>query len=804
MENTSESSAPNKNQRSDASTAPRKRMRYVAQACDQCKRQKVRCNGQKPCNRCERLRPKECHYQGDQHAYNCAECGRSRREASVDDIKTSQLNNNSHPDSPSNNPDAIANLLETLKAQSGKLDILLERTTIFKTQVAAGTSSAPILDSSSMSPSQQTQEVSETKAQTPTARLHPEPPPIPTFHGPTSSSYLIDLALMIVNQRGKNKDSGQPTAEIEGLVRSSISDDEAIDCSQDAVENESTDSVPVHPESFALTEGGRKLSLDPLQKLDLDEVTRLLRLYDDLIQAQYPFLEMELLIQQTQELYVLLQSPSVPYDNTTTPMIGMDIDGVRILKLVLAIALVLDGKDNASLANTLYKSLESHVRDKMWGGVSNVKGLVLVVLVGLYHFYNNDVQMACRITGSMARLALELGLHRHGTLLHLNNSQGLTNPLNTFWTIFIFDRQWNFAVGLPVVINNIDIDPEVPEPANPYLRMMIRYARIGDKAWESLSRSVSDRLNGARTAHDFRTAYETLDYHQFQLDQWQKSIPDELSFSYTDYTSIRKTMLRTILRLRANQMRIIMIRPFLFSTAGSEARLREAMSAIDVASDTIQILVNLRARNNLYRLQQALFNHFLVAAIGMLYLLVIRHSVQGSSSSTTSYRLTAPTLASARAGLFHGLDILRTLGSSATTPKRLWNKLFPVLSQLGRSIDKLPAASSYPPEALYRFPDTTYDSDLLNYQFDFDPNQAMVGVSMTYPAAPQNQLPDLSQEFFNMIDTEGVAVIDDMFKDKDYSHYFETPVPPNGAALDPDLQAVFPDNPRINTNWQKF
>lgn len=58
-------------------TPPRKRLRYVAQACDQCKRQKVRCNGRKPCSRCEKLRPQECCYQGRQHVCECPECAGS-------------------------------------------------------------------------------------------------------------------------------------------------------------------------------------------------------------------------------------------------------------------------------------------------------------------------------------------------------------------------------------------------------------------------------------------------------------------------------------------------------------------------------------------------------------------------------------------------------------------------------------------------------------------------------------------------------------------------------------------------------
>lgn len=449
---------------------------------------------------------------------------------------------------------------------------------------------------------------------------------------------------------------------------------------------------------------------------------------------------------------------------------------------------------------------------------------------GLYHFTKDELQMASRITSSMVRQALELGLHRHGTLLRLSCEQTLINPLNTFWTIFIFDRQWSFAVGLPVVMQNNDIDPEVPEPvsryqfrfsiyrslklsgtdpsssqqSSAYLRAMIRYARIGDQAWESLSRSVSDRLSGSRIAQDFRGAYETLDYHQFQLDQWQKNIPEDLKFSYTDYTSMRKTMLRTILRLRANQMRIIMIRPFLFSSAGTEARLREAMSAIDVATDTIQVLMNMRAKSNLYRLQQPLFNHFLVAAIGMLYFFVIRHYVQASSSSTTSYRLSGPAFTTARTGLMQGLEILRALGCSATTPRSLWDKLFPVLSQLNRSEDKPPISSSSLPEALYRFPDTTYDTDLLNYQYDLNSNQSLLGAA-PFPlnAASQGLSLDFDSEFLNAFDTESFLMpVNDGYGDKYAEQQFVGPS--NGGSMaesQSDLHMGGPDNGRLDLTF---
>lgn len=70
---TAESSSASKRRKVERGDHPRKRLRYVAEACNQCKRQKVRCNGRKPCNHCEKLRPRECYYQGRQHECNCPE-----------------------------------------------------------------------------------------------------------------------------------------------------------------------------------------------------------------------------------------------------------------------------------------------------------------------------------------------------------------------------------------------------------------------------------------------------------------------------------------------------------------------------------------------------------------------------------------------------------------------------------------------------------------------------------------------------------------------------------------------------------
>ena len=38
--------------------------------------------------------------------------------------------------------------------------------------------------------------------------------------------------------------------------------------------------------------------------------------------------------------------------------------------------------------------------------------------------------------------------------------------LRLFWVIYHLDRHWSFGTGLPFAIQDIDIDPQLPEPVS--------------------------------------------------------------------------------------------------------------------------------------------------------------------------------------------------------------------------------------------------------------------------------------------------------------------------------------------------
>lgn len=75
--------------------------------------------------------------------------------------------------------------------------------------------------------------------------------------------------------------------------------------------------------------------------------------------------------------------------------------------------------------------------------------------------------MAYRLIGLAARMCLEMGLHRKDALVKsfpLENQW--TEVTRIFWTVYSLDRRWSLGTGLPFVIQDEDIDPNLPEPVS--------------------------------------------------------------------------------------------------------------------------------------------------------------------------------------------------------------------------------------------------------------------------------------------------------------------------------------------------
>lgn len=77
--------------------------------------------------------------------------------------------------------------------------------------------------------------------------------------------------------------------------------------------------------------------------------------------------------------------------------------------------------------------------------------------------------MAYRLIGLAARMCMEMGLHRRDALVKSFPNEDQWNDITrVFWTVYSLDRRWSLGTGLPFIIQDEDIDPNLPEPVRQY------------------------------------------------------------------------------------------------------------------------------------------------------------------------------------------------------------------------------------------------------------------------------------------------------------------------------------------------
>lgn len=121
---------------------------------------------------------------------------------------------------------------------------------------------------------------------------------------------------------------------------------------------------------------------DPLWKVGKEEAVRLCRLYEEEMGIMYPIIDMERTIAQANLLFAFTEA-AARTGLMNRAMSGPDRlanNDVNILKMVLAIALIVDGEGQSDLGRTLYESCREAFEGRLSSPVE-IKGLILLVLV---------------------------------------------------------------------------------------------------------------------------------------------------------------------------------------------------------------------------------------------------------------------------------------------------------------------------------------------------------------------------------------------------------------------------------------
>ncbi|KAI1616941.1 fungal-specific transcription factor domain-containing protein [Exophiala viscosa] len=549
---------------SDRQTHTRsKRNRYISIACNECKRRKIKCNGQAPCQRCGNL-SLECVY-----APNC--CTNSLKDSAEfnqmrDEITTLQMQVNELFTSLSE----LRSRPET--AYPPPIDPLVSQDASNRSLPMSVSRTLPPLISPKRAPSRA----------------------LPQFHGPTSTLYGIDVAKSSLQTMGITQNAAD-----DGMI--------SRDRSRAA-----SPVFPVTPHP----------SKDPLWLIDHAEVIRLLRVYEEEIGIMYPVVDIEKVIKHADSLYKFIQaSLRAGFGNLALPGAdAIDDEETTVLKMILAVTMTVEGHGRSDFGQRFFDAAKPAVDLKLVTAL-DTKSVVLVVLTATFYFQKDEEAQAWRFIGIAARMCIEMGLHRKDSLVKtFTNEAEYQQAVRIFWTVYALDRRWSFGTGMPFALQDADIDSNLPEPdeSHLYLRHITKYNQIATKVWyHNLAYEAGQ--NTKKDEIGFLD-YQILQWYQQLPEPLQFNSRDLVAENEVPGRGVRR--LRLLMYLRRNQARISIYRPILHSATSIMENRHYAQNVADVAKDTINTLTGVNQISDIYKTQQVMYNYFLVQALAVLFLSV--------------------------------------------------------------------------------------------------------------------------------------------------------------------------------------
>ena len=123
-------------------------------------------------------------------------------------------------------------------------------------------------------------------------------------------------------------------------------------------------------------------SQDPLWSVDLDEALRLCGLYEEEMGVLTPMLNIEEVMINAKLFFGSTESAerAAPTSGYPPGSRGLSNDDIYTLRLVLAVALIIEGGGQSDLGKALFDSARKAVESRMWEPVS-IKGLIHLALV---------------------------------------------------------------------------------------------------------------------------------------------------------------------------------------------------------------------------------------------------------------------------------------------------------------------------------------------------------------------------------------------------------------------------------------
>lgn len=198
---------------------------------------------------------------------------------------------------------------------------------------------------------------------------------------------------------------------------------------------------------------------------------------------------------------------------------------------------------------------------------------------------------------------------------------------------------------------------------------MIRYGRLCSNVWKAII-SFENPFN--------TITEETVLTLDTMTQDWLEGIPTNLQLRHPRLGLASRAQprvlhrLRALLYLRGNHTRMLIYRHCLLSHNRIKSDPRSAWLVVEIAQDSIHVLVHLHASSDIYRRQQNPFNYFLLSALAVIFLAVCHDPAEYAETCRKSFHA--------------ALKLVRELSRHSQASRRLWNSikgLVPRLQTLG-------------------------------------------------------------------------------------------------------------------------
>ncbi|KAK9783559.1 hypothetical protein SCAR479_00118 [Seiridium cardinale] len=405
---------------------------------------------------------------------------------------------------------------------------------------------------------------------------------------------------------------------------------------------------------------------DPLLRMPLSAVYRLLDIFQDEIEPVYPLLDTANLrsraaemIKQFEEEYTLKFDGRLSQKN------------IHLLKIVLATAIVLESQGKTELSSQLISSFEDDALRITSPSDVDLQEAQIFAVMSIYHFHCDEELLAYRSIGISTRMVLELGLHRRRSLYENYPDLGHRSlAVRVFWCIYVLDRRWSFGTGLSFALIDHDLDPRLPEPSIdiPYFRCLVAYAKLCSEVWDAIPHYGSS---------DEAMPAERESLLESEIQGWFSTIPEDLQLTRTgsspatDTTHHRQLLfqhMQTLLYLRGNYIRCLIHRHHVVSQTATLEDPGNARLVVSIAQDTIRILVNLNDTSHIYSRHQVAYNFFLLSAVSILLLAVCHAPAEFAQIC--------------RQDFFAAINLVRGFSRLSLQGRRLWSSIRGLVTRL--------------------------------------------------------------------------------------------------------------------------